>query len=192
MRAVATLAQASGRAARGGEASELAVLVGGVDDPVDAGVAADGLVLGVDEDDLVVLVRRVLVDPVGVQHAQASQLAAGTLLSLGLEVAHPLELVDPLVLGLPVDDALGVGTLTPTSSDGHAVDDEALLGLVAEAMSLVRARGAVHLVDLGQLAVLPRPHTQQEAEQVRLLLPPELLQELVSPHRSCGAVVMVV
>ena len=36
----------------------------GLCDPVDARVTADGLVLGVDEDDLEVLVGRVLVDPV--------------------------------------------------------------------------------------------------------------------------------
>lgn len=49
-----------------GETTGLAVLVHGVDDPVDAGVLADGLVLGVDEDNLVVLVGGVLVDPVRV------------------------------------------------------------------------------------------------------------------------------
>ena len=125
------------------------MLVGGVDDPVDAGVAADGLVLGVHQDDLVILVRRVLVHPVRVQHAKASQLATGTLFCLCLQVAHPLELVDPLILGLPVHDALGVGALAPSPSNGDTVDDEALLGLVAEAVSLVCARGAVHLVDLG-------------------------------------------
>jgi hypothetical protein len=41
-------------------------LVHRLDDPVDAGVATDSLVLGVDEDDLEVLVGSVLVDPVGV------------------------------------------------------------------------------------------------------------------------------
>lgn len=41
-------------------------LVHGVADPVDAGIATNGLVLWVDEDDFVVLVRRVLVHPVGV------------------------------------------------------------------------------------------------------------------------------
>lgn len=35
-----------------GKATSLAVLVDGVADPVDAGVAADSLVRGVDEDDL--------------------------------------------------------------------------------------------------------------------------------------------
>jgi hypothetical protein len=47
-------------ASGGGEATELAVLVNRVDDPVDPRVIADDLVVRVDEDDLVELVRRVL------------------------------------------------------------------------------------------------------------------------------------
>lgn len=39
----------------GGETSGLSVLVDGVGNPVDSGVSSDGLVRGVDEDDLVVL-----------------------------------------------------------------------------------------------------------------------------------------
>lgn len=50
--------------AGGGETTALAVLVDGLDDPVDARIAADGLMVRIDEDDFVVLVRRVLVDPV--------------------------------------------------------------------------------------------------------------------------------
>jgi hypothetical protein len=76
------------------------VLVDGVDDPVDAGIATDGLVLGVNKDDLVVLVGRVLVDPVGVENAQVGAAAADTLLSGALEGALVLELVDTLVGGL--------------------------------------------------------------------------------------------
>ena len=86
--------------ASGSETTSLAMLVDGVDDPVDAGVAADGLVLGVDEDDLVVLVGRVLVDPVGVEDTQVSAAAADTLLGGGSEGALVLELVDSLVGGL--------------------------------------------------------------------------------------------
>ena len=74
-------------AAGGGETAGLAVLVDGVDDPVDAGVAADGLVLRVDEDDLVVLVGAVLVNPVGVEDAQVGAAAADTLLGGRLEGA---------------------------------------------------------------------------------------------------------
>jgi hypothetical protein len=94
------LAQTTRLLAGGGQAAGLAVLVHGVDDPVDAGVAADGLVLRVDEDDLEVLVRRVLVDPVRVQHAQVGAATAHTLLGGRLERALVLELVNTLVGGL--------------------------------------------------------------------------------------------
>jgi hypothetical protein len=60
------LVEAATLLAGGGKATRLAVLVHRGHDPVDAWVLADGLVLRVDEDDLVVLVRRVLVDPVRV------------------------------------------------------------------------------------------------------------------------------
>lgn len=86
--------------AGGGEATEFAVLVDGVDDPVDASILADGLVLGVDEDDLEVLVGRVLVDPVRVEDAQVGAAAANTLLSDRAERTLELELVDTLVGGL--------------------------------------------------------------------------------------------
>lgn len=80
-----------------GETTSLAVLVDGVDDPVDARVLADGLVLGVDEDDLVVLVGGVLVDPVRVEDAEVSAAAADTLLGGGLQGSLVLELVHTLV-----------------------------------------------------------------------------------------------
>lgn len=95
-----TLVETTGLLAGSSETTGLAVLVDGVDDPVDAGVDADGLVLGVDEDDLVVLVGRVLVDPVGVEDAQVGAAAADTLLGGGAEGALVLELVDTLVGGL--------------------------------------------------------------------------------------------
>lgn len=75
------------------------MLVDGVDDPVDARVLANGLVLGIDEDDLVVLVGAVLVDPVAVEHAQVGAAAAHTLFGGGLEGALVFELVDTLVGG---------------------------------------------------------------------------------------------
>jgi hypothetical protein len=89
--------------AGGGKSTALAVLVDGLDDPVDAGITADGLVLGVDENDLVVLVGRVLVDPVRVKDAQVGAAAADTLFSGGLEGTLILELVDTLVGGLACD-----------------------------------------------------------------------------------------
>jgi hypothetical protein len=80
-----TLAQTTRFLASGGETTRFAVLVDWVNDPVDAGIAADSLVLGVDEDDFVVLVGRVLVNPVGVQDTQVGATTSNTLLSGGLE-----------------------------------------------------------------------------------------------------------
>lgn len=94
------LVEAARLLASSSETARLAVLVDGVDDPVDAGVLADGLVLGVDEDDLEVLVGGVLVDPVRVQDAQVGAAAANTLLGRGLERSLVLQLVDTLVGGL--------------------------------------------------------------------------------------------
>lgn len=95
-----TLVETARALAGGGKATGLAVLVDGVDDPVDAGVATDGLVLGIDKDNLEVLVGRVLVDPVGVEDAEVGAAAADTLLGGGLEGALVLELVHTLVGGL--------------------------------------------------------------------------------------------
>jgi hypothetical protein len=79
-----TTAKTTALLAGGGKSTALAVLVDGLDDPVDTGIAADSLVLGVDKDDLVVLVGRVLVDPVRVQDAQVGAAAADTFLGGGL------------------------------------------------------------------------------------------------------------
>lgn len=94
-----TLVETTGLLASGSEATCLAVLVDRIDDPVDARIDADRLVLGVDEDDLVVLVGGVLVNPVGVEDAQVGAAAADTLFGGGLEGALVLELIDTLVGG---------------------------------------------------------------------------------------------
>jgi hypothetical protein len=70
-----------------------------VDDPVDAGITTDCLVLRIDEDDFVVLVGRVLVDPVRVENAQVGAAAANTLFGGGTKGTLVFELVDTLVGG---------------------------------------------------------------------------------------------
>lgn len=76
-----TLSKSSRFASSGGEAAELAVLLLGLGDPLSVRVATDGLVRRVDEDHFEELVRRVLTDPVRVQHAQTSATATNTLLN---------------------------------------------------------------------------------------------------------------
>jgi len=149
-----TLVDTTGLLAGSSETTSLAVLVDGVADPVNAGITADSLVLGVNEDDLEVLVGRVLVDPVGVEDAQVGAAATDTLLSGGAEGTLVLELVDTVVGGLAVGGTLGGRALATTAADTDTVDDVTLLGLVTQTASLVGARGAGSTVDDVQLAKL--------------------------------------
>ena len=168
------LVQPSALLARGRQTAHLTMLVHWVDDPVDAWVAADGLVLWVDEDDFVVLVGAVLVDPVAIENAEIGATATNTLLSGGLQRALVLELVHTLVdrLAYNTISAMSVhfqqsrthlhtvrGTLRrwllpATSPHTHTVDDITLLGLVAQATSLVRALWTGSAVDDVELAEL--------------------------------------
>jgi hypothetical protein len=75
-----TLVEATRLLASSCETTGLAVLVDCLDNPVDARIATDGFVLWVDEDDLEVLVGRVLVDPVGVEDAKVGAATTDTLL----------------------------------------------------------------------------------------------------------------
>ena len=61
-----TFVETAGLLAGRCEATEFAVLVDGVDDPVDARIAANGGVLGINEDHFEVLVGAVLVNPIRV------------------------------------------------------------------------------------------------------------------------------
>ena len=164
------------------DAAQLAVLHRRLADPVDARVAADAVVRRVDHDALVVLVRRVLVDPVRVEQAQAAELAPGALLREVAVLALGLQVGDALVLRLTVGETLRHRLLAVSAADADAVDDEALLRLVAQAARLVRASRARGAVDGGQVAPLPVAHAQQEAQHVGLLLLVHLLHVLVAPH----------
>jgi hypothetical protein len=59
-------------------------------------------------------------------------------------------------------NVLGRGPLAATAADADAVDNVALLGLVSEAASLIRARGAAGAVNDLQLAKLLM-HSQQSS-----------------------------
>ena len=156
--------------------------------------------VGIDKDDLVVLVNTVLVHPVRVEDPQVTAPPANTLLRNAPEATLGLELGNTLTDGLAVGGTLGDVLLAVTAADTDAVDHVALLGLVAEAASLVGARGAGCAVDNVQLAVFPAtirdlaksspdvverwsvPNAKQEAEDVRLLLLVELADVLVRTH----------
>ncbi len=179
-REVATDKETTGLAAGSGGALELTVLVDGVNNPVDAGVLADGSVAGVNHDNLEELVGGILSSPVRVEHAEVGAAASSTALSDSAERASSLASPNTVVGGLAVDNTLGVLALGGAAADTDAVHDVALLGLVAKAASLVGARGTRATVDGVELAELPDANTEDEAHHFGLLLLPELFQILVS------------
>jgi hypothetical protein len=146
-----TLSMTTGLSTDGGKTTGLTTLVNGVGDPVDTGIATDGLVRGVDKDDLKVLVGGILVDPVRVQHTEVSALLTNTLFGGGAEGALVLELVNTLVDGLTIGGTLGNGSLATTTTNTDTVDNVTLLGLVTQTTGLVgagRTRGTVNDVQL--------------------------------------------
>lgn len=170
--------------ASSGEAAELTVLHRALADPVDVRVVADSVVERVDQDDLVVFVSRVLIDEVRVEDSEVRASSAGSLLGIGSERADSLLLQDTLCSRLAVDDTLGDQFLSATSGDAHAVDDVALLGLVAELSGSVDAGRLARSVDSRQVAELPASDAEQEAHDIRLLLLVQFRQILVGTH--CG------
>ena len=158
------------------------MLVRWLHDPVNPCILPHGSVLGIDENHLEILIRRVLVDPVRVQHAQVPASATDSLLRHGAQVAVELELVDPLVLGLTVHDALPVRALAASAAHGDAVNDEPLLRFVSKTVCFVRAGRLRNAPELGQLTVFPCAYAQEETHDIALLLAPELFHILVATH----------
>lgn len=88
----------------------------GVDDPVNPGITTDRLVLWVDEDDFVVFVGGVLIDPVGVEDPQVCAAAADTLFGGRSKRALVLQLVDTHVGRLACKSDTIVSIKVPQSS----------------------------------------------------------------------------
>lgn len=131
------------------------MLLGGGGDPVDSSVSSDGLVVGVNEDDFVELEGSVLTNPVRVEDSQVAASSSNSFLSDGSVGSGRFQLVDTLVNGLSVNNTLGDGLLSATSSNSDSVDDISLLGLVTELSGLIDSAWSVNLVDNGELSVLP-------------------------------------
>jgi hypothetical protein len=102
--------------ASGGEASHFPVLLHALGDPLNLGVVADGVVVGVDEDDLEVLVGGVLTNPVRVHDSERAAVSTDTLFGDGLESSSELD-VDTHVGGLAHGGSLGHWLLSSTSAD---------------------------------------------------------------------------
>jgi len=134
------LVETSTLLAGGSQTTAFAVLMNGLDNPVDARITADGLMLWVDKDNFVVFVCGILVNPVGVENTQIGASSANTLLSGRSERSLIFQLIDTLVGWLAIGSTFWNRLLATSTSDTDTVDDISLLGLVSKTTSLVRTR----------------------------------------------------
>ena len=113
--------------------------------------------VGVNEDNFVVLVDTILVNPVRVQDTEVSAPTSDALLSYASKTALELQVVDTLADGFAIGGTLGYGLLAVTTTYTNAIDHVSLLGFVPETASLVGAGRARRAVNDVELAVLPAP-----------------------------------
>jgi hypothetical protein len=178
------LEETSGLLTGGGLSSEFSVghLAGA--DPVNSGVVSDSLVVGIDHDDFVEFVRSILSNPVRVEDSEVRALASNTLFSGGFVSSLLLELADTLVNGLSEDGSLSYGTLTSSTSDADSVDNVTLRSLVSELSGLIGSGGSLALVNDGELSEFPSSDSEDETEEIRLLLFPHLFEIFVGTHNK--------
>lgn len=177
-----TLVDTSGLLTSGSKTTSLTVLVNRVGDPVVSSIVSDGSVLRIEKNDLKVLVSGVLVNPVRVKDTEVRSTATNTLFSSSTQRTLVLKLVYTLVGRLTVSGTLGNRSLTVTSADTDTVDDESLLGLVTETTSLIGTRRTRSTVNDVQLTVLPASNSEEESEDIRLLLAVKLFKIFVGTH----------
>jgi len=181
-RAGTLVAETTGLATRGVDTTGFTVLVDGVDNPVVAGVVADGGVLRIGADDFVPGEDGISVGPVGVEDTEVAEAGTKTLFGDGLVVLVELQSSDTGSLGLAVSDTLVGDALAATTADADAEDGEALLSLVAEHASLIGAGGAVEADNSVRVAVLPGADALGELHNIGALLLPELVDVHKSAH----------
>jgi len=165
-----------------GETTSFSPFVDWVSDPVDSCVTTNSFVIWVDQDNLIILINTVLVDPVRVQNSQISTPPTDSFLGNTSETSLGFEMVYTLAHGLAVCGTFRDMLFAVTPPDTDTVNHITLLGLVTQSASLVRARRARSSVDDIQLAVFPAPHTEEESKDIRLFLFVKLANVFVRAH----------
>ena len=79
--------------------------------------------LGINKDNFVIFVCRILINPVRVQNTEVIAVSASSLLSNTSQVSDEFQLVDTLILWLAVHNALVVGPLAATTTNSATIDD---------------------------------------------------------------------
>ena len=140
--------QTSVFAAGRSQTTSLSVLVDRVADPVNTSIVSDIDVVRINNDNLVVFVGGILVDPIRVQHSHVTVNTSDSFLSNTSQVSCEFKLVDTGVLWLTEGNSLrtvvDVASSTTTTNSGTN-NGESLFGFVSKLVSLISSSRAVDL-----------------------------------------------
>ena len=164
-----------------GRTAAVAVVTVGLGEHAKLLVGDDRGVVRVDEDDLVVLVLPILADPVGVQDLEVGVVASTALFGDALDVLAHGDLADTGLGGLALHVHLALAQAT--AANAGADDDNALLGLVAEAARGVDAGWLLDAVKDGGTAPLRHAGLPVHVRQGGLRLLPSLADVVVESLR---------
>lgn len=111
--------------------TKFTVFMNRVTHPVHLWIVANRLMRRVHQNNFVIFVRRVLGNPVTVQHSQTAAATTDAFLSHGLQFSGWFQLIYSVTLGLAVSGTLRYWTFTTTSPHANSEYHEALLSFVA-------------------------------------------------------------
>mmetsp|Transcript_8537 Transcript_8537/g.31266 ORF Transcript_8537/g.31266 Transcript_8537/m.31266 type:complete len:95 (-) Transcript_8537:455-739(-) len=74
--------------------------------PVDAGITSNDFVHWIDHDYFIVLIHRILVQPIGIEHTKSTTTPSSAFFRNGSQVASELELLDSLMNRLAIANSL--------------------------------------------------------------------------------------
>lgn len=116
-RAVALDMQTAGSATCRRETSQFAMLHSRTSEPVELRIISDSNMTRIHQNNFIILMSRVLVNPIRVKYAKISASTPNALLSNRSLASRKLELSNTLMLGLSVLNTLLYRTLTTTTAD---------------------------------------------------------------------------
>jgi len=114
-----------------GETASLPALVHRLGDPVDSRIAANGLVIGVNENDFIIFVDTILINPIRVQHSQVTTAPTNAFFRNTPQSPLGLKMVHTLMNGFTVGGTLRDVLFAVTPADADTVDNVSLLGFVS-------------------------------------------------------------
>jgi len=106
--------------------------------PINSGIFSDRFVAWIHQNNFIVLVNAILVDPIRIQDPEVPTSPANSFFCSAAQASLILQVVDALADRFAIGGAFGNRFFAVSTPDADTVNDVALLGLVAQTARFVR------------------------------------------------------